>query len=324
MNNLEFKIDNFMLYCTSKNLSKGTMKSYEQTLKLFILYMKEQFKVEKAEEIETGHIRQYIKYLKERGKYTIWSSNENVKTNNPTGRTDYKKEISPATINNYIRNIKVFINFLYEENEILNNPVKRIEYVKAERKMKATITSDEFKQLIKAFDNTKFYEYRNQIVTILLLDTGCRLGECLALMVEDIDLMNRVVTLKRNVKNNKPRNVYFSFKTASKLRRWMNYKDRYVQSELLFPTNRGTHILVTSFEKQLKDTGRRVGLEVHPHQLRNNFARYYMLNGGDIYTLSKILGHSSIQVTETCYMDLTNDEIRKKYIKHSPLENWSI
>lgn len=45
------------------------------------------------------------------------------------------------------------------------------------------------------------------------------------------------------------------------------------------------------------------------------------MSGGDIYTLSKLLGHSSVRVTEQAYLDLTTSDIRKNYLKFSPLEN---
>ena len=46
MTEFEFQIDNFMLYCTSRNLAKKTLASYEQTLKLFRLFLKETFGIE--------------------------------------------------------------------------------------------------------------------------------------------------------------------------------------------------------------------------------------------------------------------------------------
>lgn len=45
------------------------------------------------------------------------------------------------------------------------------------------------------------------------------------------------------------------------------------------------------------------------------------MSGGDIYTLSKILGHSSVTVTEQCYLDLDDEDIRKNYQRYSPLAN---
>jgi integrase/recombinase XerD len=323
MTDFEFQLENFMLYCSSKNLSKKTMKAYEQTLKLFGSYMQEKFAVEEVEKVQTGHIRQYIKYLRERGKYTTTSNQKSIEINKPHNRKDYKKEISDATINNYIRNIKVFFNWLYEENEIRKNPVEKIQKIKTERKMKETISEEEFKALLRSFDTTKLHGYRNQIIAKLLLDTGMRIGECLTLTIENIDIKNKVI-LVENTKGKNQRYVYFSIRMGDSLRRWLQYKDRYIETEFLFPTNKGTQLTINAYETQLKKAGEKIGIKIHPHQLRNNFAKYYLLNGGDFFTLSKILGHSSVSVTEQAYMDLTTEEINKKYQKHSPLNNWRL
>ncbi|KEO83275.1 site-specific integrase [Tumebacillus flagellatus] len=71
MTNFEFQIDNFMLYCSSKNLSKKTLASYEQALKLFAFYAQKEFDIVEVERVQTAHVRHYIKYLRERGKYTV-------------------------------------------------------------------------------------------------------------------------------------------------------------------------------------------------------------------------------------------------------------
>jgi len=56
MTNLEFHLESFMLYCSSKNLSKKTLASYEQTLKLFHTYLQEHFKI-----VEAGYYRKSIR-----------------------------------------------------------------------------------------------------------------------------------------------------------------------------------------------------------------------------------------------------------------------
>lgn len=78
----------------------------------------------------------------------------------------------------------------------------------------------------------------------------------------------------------------------------------------------------SNFEKNFTKYEERIGKrEIHPHQLRNNFAKRFLMNGGVIYTLSKILGHSSVQVTEQAYLDLETEDLRQMYQKHSPLMN---
>ena len=158
---------------------------------------------------------------------------------------------------------------------------------------------------------------------MLLQDTGMRISECLALDVESIDFKFRMILVTKT-KGRKERYVYFSPVMARELKHYLKFKDRYTETNLLFPTTRNTLLTIHSFEKQLKQAGEQIGLNIHPHQIRNNFARHYLLNGGDFYTLSRILGHSSVTVTEQSYMDLTREEIAKKYEQHSPLSNWKI
>ena len=55
--------------------------------------------------------------------------------------------------------------------------------------------------------------------------------------------------------------------------------------------------------------------------LRNNFAKRFLMQGGDIYTLSRILGHSSVKVTEEAYLDLDANDLRVNYQRYSPLAN---
>ena len=73
-----------------------------------------------------------------------------------------------------------------------------------------------------------------------------------------------------------------------------------------------TQTITTKGQKQLT---------LEPNTLRNNFAKRFLLSGGDIFMLSRILGHSSVTVTEQAYLDVTMTDIRKSYFKFSPLEN---
>lgn len=55
--------------------------------------------------------------------------------------------------------------------------------------------------------------------------------------------------------------------------------------------------------------------------LSNNFEKRFLMQGGDIYTLSRILGHSSVKVTEEAYLDLDENDLRQNYQRYSPLAN---
>ncbi|MFB4471798.1 tyrosine-type recombinase/integrase [Oceanobacillus caeni] len=320
MNDFEFHLDQFMLHCDAKNLSRKTLKSYEQTLRLFQFFLENECKVTEIKDVKSWHIKKYISHLRDRGKYTV-TANENTKVyNHPDKRIDLGREISDTTIANYLRNIKVFFNYLFQSGDISENPVKGIPVIKPKRKQKELLDPMEIKRLLSAMDVTKFHEYRLWLGVRLILDTGCRVGELLELKPQDLDLKYNAM-LVRNPKNNKQRYVYFSKRMSNDLKRWLKYRDRFSDSEYLFPTIRGTKQNVSNFEKTLKNIGDSVGISVTPHQLRNNFAKYYLLNGGDMASLSRILGHSSIDVTMKAYLDFTDDQIRQKYQRHSPLDN---
>jgi integrase/recombinase XerD len=158
---------------------------------------------------------------------------------------------------------------------------------------------------------------------LLMMDSGMRLGECSCLRIDDIDLSRRKIHLRAEItKGRQDRTVYFSAKTANTVRRWLQFKDRYVESDYLFPVReRGGHIQGGNFEGNFKKYLLRAGLntEYTPHCLRNNFAKRCLMNGMDIYTLSRILGHSSVTVTEKAYLDLNENDIEKRYQNYSPV-----
>ena len=324
MEKIDLEIDDFINYCDYKNLSTKTIGSYEQTLRLFIRYLQDVCNITSTEQVKEQTIKNYLQNVKERGKYTVVSNDNTKKFNCPQNRQDFGKKVSLATVNNYTRNLRVYFNYMYENRLIKVNPMKKIKPTRTPRKVVGYLNDTEFSRLLKCFDLSKFHEYRDYVVTQLIFDTGMRVGECLMIRDEtDINFAERTIFLPAdNTKGKKDRYVFFSIQMATELRRWLQYRDRYKDSEFCFCTIRGTQLQIRSFESNFTTYGERIGnKDIHPHMLRNNFAKRFLLNGGDIYTLSKILGHSSVKVTEECYLDLQKEDLRQQYQKHSPLMN---
>lgn len=317
----DYDIDDFMSYCQCQNLRPKTMQSYEQALRIFEHYLVEVHHIESAEDVKEGHIKEYVKYLSERGKYTIVVNEQSRNMNFPQNRTDLNKPMSKTTINNYLRNIKVFFNYLYENHYIKANPIRRVKQLPNERKPVDFISDEEFKKLISVLDISKFHEYRDCTIIQLIIDTGMRVGETLLIELKDVDMTRKSIYLPpENTKGKKGRMVFYSAEMDKYLKRWLKFKDRYRDSEYLFCTNQGKPLTVGNFETNFKQYAMRIGLkDAHPHMLRNNFAKRFLMNGGDIYTLSRILGHSSVTVTEKAYLDLDNDDLRTNYAPYSPL-----
>lgn len=324
MEKIDLEVDDFINYCDYKNLSTKTIGSYEQTLRLFIRYLQEECKITRTEQVKEQTIKDYLTNIKERGKYTVVANDSSKRFNNPQNRQDFGKKVSMATVNNYTRNLRVYFNYMYDNRLIKVNPMKKIKPTRIPRKAKGYLNDKDFNNLLKSFDLSKFHEYRDYVITQLIFDTGMRIGECLMIKDEtDINFNERTIFLPAdNTKGKKDRYVFFSMQMATELRRWLQYRDRYKESEFLFCTIKGSQLLERSFESNFTNYGERIGnKDISPHLIRNNFAKRFLMNGGDIYTLSKILGHSSVKVTEECYLDLQTEDLRLQYQKHSPLMN---
>jgi len=315
------EIDRYMLDCSAKGLSPKTLKSYEQTLRLFARYLLDNFEIDDVKSVKAEHVRAYIRSIEERGKFEV--SADETPVNYPERRGDFGKPVSKTTIANYVRNIKAFYSHLYSEQLIRSNPLKDLKNVKPERKIKVMLEDNELKQFFRSFDVTKFDQYRDWVIARLIFDTGARIGELLEVVVADIDLRGNALLL-RKTKNGKQRFVYYSEKTRKHLRSWLAYKDRYSDSSYVFPTNRGTKLRIEGVERSFRLRSKDIGLQITPHLLRNNFAKRYLVNGGDLATLSRLLGHANVDITAQIYLDFADKEVMKKYRQHSPLENLNI
>ena len=299
------------------------MLSYEQTLRLFEKWCKEEQGITSVDKVNENVIRRYIFDLQERGKYTFYANDKQKAINYPERRRDFRKPVSTITINNYIRNLRVFFNYLERNYIIRKNPMKKIRQLRTNRQLKVYLTDDELRRLLTRFDRSYFSEHRDYMMILLMLDSGMRLGECSTLLVSDLELHRKRVNLRaEETKGRRERTVFFSPKTEKALRSWLQYKDRYVESDYLFPVKEhGGPIGVGNFESNFRKYIQRTGLneDYSPHCLRNNFAKRCLMNGMDIYTLSKILGHSSVTVTEQAYLDIDDDDMSKRYQNYSPL-----
>ena len=315
----------YMHDCHVRGLRPKTMKSYEQTLRLFGVWIADRHGIVQVEKIRAAHIRSYISDLQTRGKYTYCARIESLPLNQPLNRRDYSKPVSLVTINGYLRNLRAFFAWAVSEEFLSKSPMHKIKLLPEERQPKEYLDDEEVLCLLKSFDKGHFPEYRDFIATLLMLDSGTRLGETLSVTMEQVDLSDKSLFLPADkTKGRKARVVFFSAKTALEIKRWLQYKDRYCESDYLFPVkNSGAMLQVADFEKNFRKYIKRVGIKKHisPHTLRNNFAKRCLLAGMDIFTLSRILGHSSVKVTEQAYLDVTEQDLKQQYGRFSPVDS---
>mgnify|MGYP000979665886 CR=1 FL=1 len=223
---------------------------------------------------------------------------------------------SESTTNSYIRALHRFFSWCAVEYD-KPNPMKGIRFPKEpEQKPKAIDLEDVTKMLATCGEDAS--GLRNRALMLFLLDTGARAGGVCGLLVEDIDLVNRRARVTE--KGGKERIVVFTAFTASALENWAVQRAGapyffYNLETFQKLTPDGLRRILLNIARRAKVTGR-----VNPHSFRHAFAREYLLAGGDLATLSKLMGHRDVKTTASNYAVFTDPELADRHEQFSPVK----
>lgn len=223
--------------------------------------------------------------------------------------------VSPTSVNTYLRGFKAYCRWLQAEGQ-LQEPFK-IQPLKTQSKVIATLTADHIKRLV-GFKPRGINQTRIHTAAMLILDGGYRISELLTLPFEHCDFENLVVKVRG--KGGKHRLVPLSLEMRKTLFRYASKHS--APGRLMFGTRNGTGVTVRNFERDLKLVGKQIaitGVRFSPHTLRHTFAVQYLRNGGNLYYLSRLLGHSSVKTTEVYLHSVGVDELSAVHNRFSPI-----
>ena len=193
----------------------------------------------------------------------------------------------------------------------------KVEYLKEEQKILATLTPEQMKRLI-AFKPKGANQTRAHTVAMLILDGGYRISEALGLLYEHCDFDNLVMKVRG--KGNKHRLIPLSSEMRKALYRYAIKLSG--PGRLLFGTRNNTTVTVRNFERDFKQIGEKLGItgvRFSPHTLRHTFAVSYLRAGGNLFYLSRLLGHTSVKTTETYLQSVNVDELQAVHDRFSPM-----
>jgi integrase len=191
-----------------------------------------------------------------------------------------------------------------KESGIERNPADLVEvkrpndqrerYLSAEEiaRLKAVLDSKMYRQEHRTINQTY---YRLRLIVLIALTTGMRIAEIFAIVWSDILYREELIAVRSILKGGKMRYVPMPSELAAEIRRFPTI----IGEDRIFPPKRGVkgdrQRVEGSFETVLELAGIR---QFRFHDLRHSFASWFMMNGGDLYELAKILGHSNIKMTE--------------------------
>jgi integrase/recombinase XerC/integrase/recombinase XerD len=210
-------------------------------------------------------------------------------------------------VQTYIRHIKVFAGYCYEEELTPFDMRKKIRIPKAERPMIQVLTDMEVDNILTHFHKTEL-GYRDKVIVSLMLDCGLRLGEISKIKHDDINFDKGYVMVMG--KGRRGRIVPLGKTVSSSLREYLSVRrsaPTLADDNYVFLTNRRSPVKNSTVEQLMKRIKKKTGIKrLHAHLFRHTFATNYLLHGlGDVYELSRLLGHSDIKVTEW-YLQLSS------------------
>ena len=266
-------------------------------------------------QIGSMEMRAFILYLQQKRCFS----------NHPYSKAQLRG-LSGHTINTYMRSIRAFWSWLAEEEIIESNPFSKLKIPKPPKKIITTFSQHQIDLLLSVMGGSA-EGYRGVVIVLTLLDTGLRVNELINLKMENVWLEEGLIKVLG--KGNKERLVPIGKQIRKLLWRYITrYRPEPARPNLnnLFLTQDGRPLTKNRVDSIMKRYGKIAGLtgvRCSPHTLRHTFAINFLRNDGDIFSLQKILGHSSLEMTRR-YCELANVDIKKAHTIASPVDNLAI
>jgi site-specific recombinase XerD len=293
--------------------SPKTTSWYSANLKNFRNYLKNRHLPDSLDNIDTKLLREYVLYLLKRTRFE----------NHPY--TPAKPELlSTATVHGHVRTLRAFFNWLVAEGLAQTNPTKDLKPPKITRKVVSTLSDEEIRTILNTF-GTSPSDVRNQTVFMLLLDTGLRIGELVNLRMDDVHMDEGY--LKVMGKGRKERITPIGNNAQKTLQRYLfRFRPKPINPTL-------NNVFLSTSSKPLTENGmklmftrlaQRSGVSrLHAHLCRHTFATRFLINGGDVFSLQQMLGHSTLEMVRH-YVNLASSHIAIQHQKYSPLDRLNL
>lgn len=230
----------------------------------------------------------------------------------------------PTTQVAYFRVLEAFFNWLVAEERLEKSPMDRVPKPKVPGEQIQPLSQEELGLLLAAPDRDSFVGLRDATFMAVLADTGLRLSEALSVRLIDLDTRQRSISVMG--KGGKPRTVFYGETVAAVLREYLKRRSAGTPEDLIFVNSLAEPLWKCSLSKRIRGYGDAAGIKgkrVSPHTLRHTFAVSWLMNGGDAFSLQRLLGHSTPVMTAR-YVNFTCGDLSRLHRTLSPLDRLAL
>jgi len=307
-------IDYYEVCNRAEGKSSKTLSWYSANLRHFHTYLKSRHIPDVIDDISTKLLREYVLYLFKRKSYQ-----DHPYT--PTKNTP----LSTATIHGHVRTLRAFFSWLTKEEFIQQNPSTRLKPPKLDHKLITVLSDEEIRTIVNTFNPKQPSDARNQTIFMMLLDAGLRIGEIVRLQMDDLHLDEGIIKVLG--KGKKERFVPIGINSQRVLQRYLfryRPKQNDSQNDYVFLSISGNPLTENSIKLMFARLAQRSGVKrLHAHLCRHTFATKFIINGGDVFTLQQILGHSTLEMVRH-YVNLASNQVALQHRRFSPLDRLNL
>lgn len=287
-------------YDKSTIYSESTLESYHYVFKLLIAHIGDQ----EISEVQPNQLKAFLVWLK-----------QDYVPNRFNGDTS---PLSPAGVDLHWKGIRSLFKWAYQTLDVVR-PDLDLPRPHYDRPQVKSFSEDEVRRLLKASDQRIPTARRNKALILFLLDTGLRLGEALRIKMQDINFENGEILVAPygTGRKTKPRMVFVGNTAKRALWLYVARIDDARPADRLFPMSK------VAVRIMLKRLSVRSGVaDVYPHRFRHSFAIWFLRGGGDVFTLQRMLGHSTLEMVNY-YLDIAQSDIAIAHKRASAVDRWN-
>lgn len=223
------------------------------------------------------------------------------------------KPLSGNTLHGDAQVIKGFVQWCITNEYLVGFNFRGIVMPKPDDKVLEVFSHGQIQRLLSACaqEERPWMVARNRCIILFLLDTGVRAAELCTLSTEDVVPSQK--TARIFGKGRKERTVSFGNETTAHLIRYLRrYRFANKECSSLFTSHTGRGLTPSGLDQMLyrvNDWAGLAGVRVSAHTFRHTFAVNYLMQGGDMYSLSRLLGHASVSTTQRYVRAATDSQI---------------
>lgn len=283
---LSAAIRDYLVEIEVRKYTPKTIRGYRSNLNLFLRFCKEFAEADTVEEVTPSVVKRFTKYMVSRGRKGTY-------------------------INGLLKTIKSFVQYCYEEGMGGFNTKSGFRWCKEEKPVIMTFKPKDVRAMLGDCSGGDFVSVRDKAILTMLFETGIRCWELCCVKPEDIHDDFIVIM---NGKGHKQRVVPITAILHKAMLRYENAKANYFAlkptDDRYFLSFHGRQLTNSAVEHIIKKHSSGVeGVRTSPHTCRHFFAQQQVKMGTDLYTISRLLGHENIRITQIYLNSLRDEDI---------------